>query len=71
MHELYSSLVDNSFVPPDDGTVMPDGVERLHDAFTVCKSELVTQSRTAKLWVQYLDYIQVLKDFIRANRLYD
>ena len=29
---------------------------------------LSKESRTAKLWIQYMHYIQVLKDFVRAER---
>ena len=32
------------------------------------KDKLAAGSRTARLWIQYLDYIQVVKDFIRAER---
>ena len=32
------------------------------------KQFLSQESRTAKLWVQYLSYIQIIKDFIRADR---
>ena len=32
------------------------------------KTYLKEKSRTAKSWVSYLDYIQVTKDFIRAER---
>ena len=33
------------------------------------KDKLSAISRTAKLWIQHLDYIQVLKLFIRAERI--
>ena len=32
------------------------------------KDKLGKDSRTAKLWIQYLDYIQVVKNFIRGER---
>ena len=32
------------------------------------KNKLKEKSRTAKFWVQYLDYINILKIFIRAER---
>ena len=32
------------------------------------KAELSSKSRTAKLWIQYLEYINIIKVFIRAER---
>ena len=32
------------------------------------KRELSVKSRTAKLWIQYVDYISIIKMFIRAER---
>ena len=32
------------------------------------KEALVQKSRTAKLWLQYMDHITLVKDFIRAER---
>jgi hypothetical protein len=71
LRDLYTSLLDKSFVPPDDATLMPDCVEKLQDSVVIRKTEIAAQSRTAKLWVQYLDYVQILKDFIRADRTCD
>ena len=34
----------------------------------VLKLELSNLSRTAKFWVQYLGYVKILKEFIRAER---
>ena len=35
------------------------------------KDELSSQSRTAKLWIQYLDYVDLVKMFVRAERTGD
>ena len=35
------------------------------------KAKLGEQSRTAVLWLKYLDYVQIPKDFIRADRTSD
>ena len=32
------------------------------------KNNLSVRSRTAKLWLQYIQYLGILKDFIRAER---
>lgn len=35
------------------------------------KNDLSSCSRTAKLWLQYLEYMQIVKDFIRSERTGD
>jgi hypothetical protein len=52
-------------------TALPPCVETLHNALSALKMQLAAESRTARLWIQYLDYIQILKDFIRADRTCD
>ena len=37
----------------------------LRDMFEKLKEILGDESRTVKLWIQYISYIHVLKDFIR------
>jgi hypothetical protein len=41
---------------------------QLEDRITRYKNDLATQSRTAKFWIQYLHYIDLLKMFIFAER---
>ena len=43
-------------------------VNLLKQVLTDLKESLSAKSRTAKYWIQYLHYIQNLKDFIRAER---
>ena len=80
----YKSLQDFTFTPDDIKnifseyqTVMTDGLTdsfpsaslRLLDTgLTLLKSELIQNSRTAKLWLQYMDYVSILKLFIQAER---
>ena len=33
-----------------------------------CKEYLSENSRTAKLWIQYIQYINIVKQFIQAGR---
>ena len=42
--------------------------KKLEKIFQDYKTSLALTSRTAKLWIQYLGYIQILKDFIKAER---
>ena len=37
-------------------------------AIVRCKEYLSEHSRTAKLWIQYIHYINIVKQFIRAER---
>ena len=37
-------------------------------AIARCKEYLSETSRTAKLWIQYINYINIVKQFIRAER---
>jgi len=67
LHHLYISLLEHSFVLSDDPAFIPDCVEKLHNLLNARKADLSTCGRTAMLWIQYLDYIQILKDFIRAD----
>ena len=43
-------------------------LKKLKKNITDLKIQLAEQSRTAQLWLQYLEYIQVLKLFYRAER---
>jgi hypothetical protein len=40
----------------------------VQEMLKVLKNELCKASRTAKLWIQYVEYINNLKQFIRAER---
>jgi len=42
--------------------------EKMKTNLETIKSKLKSMSRTAKYWIQYMEYMQVLKDFIRAER---
>jgi len=68
---LYSSMLDQTFTPPENIASVPECVEKLHDALVGRCSELAEQSRTAKLWINYMQHVQTLRDFIRADRISD
>jgi len=40
----------------------------LDKGLTLLKSELIQSSLTAKLWLQYMNYVSILKQFIQAER---
>ena len=43
-------------------------IYKLRTIFEEYKEKLIKSSRTAKLWIQYLEYINILQLFIRAER---
>ncbi|ESN98242.1 hypothetical protein HELRODRAFT_177122 [Helobdella robusta] len=49
----------------------PQSMINLDRALSAYKSNIANRSRTAKLWLQYLKYIDVLKTVIRAERTCD
>jgi hypothetical protein len=50
---------------------LPDAVQKLDNLFNSYTAALATKSRTAKLWLQYIYYVGVAKNFIRAERTND
>ena len=58
----------------EDGLIELESSKIFNQAFSQLshiKQSLSDISRTAKLWVQYLQYISILKHFIRAERTGD
>ena len=51
-----------------DDVESSDIIIRLTNVVEKFKSELSSASRTAKLWLQYLEYISIIRMFIRAER---
>ena len=48
---------------------LTNALQHLEHEYEELKKKLESSSRTAKLWLQYLNYIKILKDFICAERL--
>ena len=65
---FYNDILHNGF---DDNTTFPAGLHYVEDSLTELKRSLAMQSRTAKLWVQYLYYVSTLKLLLRAERTAD
>ena len=43
-------------------------MKKLNESLTTYKDYLCNESRTAKLWITYIYYIDIVKEFIRAER---
>jgi len=69
-----SSLRDASqwaFDCTDATNPLPVCLQHLGDRISDHKQQLVNDDRTARLWVQYLDYVRTVKQFLRAERTSD
>ena len=60
--------VENNFESYIQDVVQSTEFHKLSGNLQKIKDFLSKESRTAKLWIQYMHYIQVLKDFVRAER---
>ena len=69
LEKLYDELGDKNL----DSTKIDDvpSLRKLRRILETHKEEIAKQSRTAKLWVQYMDYVDVIRMFIRAERTGD
>ena len=54
-----------------DEIIEEEVVRKLQRCINELKVQLSSKSRTAKLWIQYMDYIEILRQFIRAARTGD
>ena len=52
----------------DEPFVEKDCVKKFNDCMEQLKRYLSSKSRTSKLWIQYLDYVDILRQFICAAR---
>ena len=66
IEELFASFIDGE-VTIDDVSGS-EAMQNLKICLQHCKDYLSSKSRTSKLWIQYLEYISILKLFIYAER---
>lgn len=66
IHALYEGIQDKS-VPVSDIAKSKELI-KLEECLHSYKSLLSENSLTAKLWLQYIEYVETLKLFIRAER---
>ena len=66
IEELFASFIDGE-VTIDDVSGS-EAMQNLEICLQRCKAYLSSKSRTSKLWIQYLEYISILKLFIYAER---
>ena len=59
-----------SFISENDSIENVNKSEALPNLFNFCekyKDRVALRSRTARLWIQYLEYVTIVKNFIRAE----
>ena len=59
-----------SFISENDSIENVNKSEALSNLFNFCekyKDRVALRSRTARLWIQYLEYVTIVKNFIRAE----
>ena len=69
--DLYDNLFNSENESDDTATEFSQENETLqvfNDTINEYKTHLSEDSRTSKLWIQYLCYISLMKDFIYAER---
>ena len=68
---LYDGCVDSSIADVVEAVESSEALTKLDCLMQVLKDELSSQSRTAKLWLQFLSHVETIRMFIRAERLSD
>ena len=63
---LYDSFINGE--ASDEEMMGSEILEKVHGAISRKMNILATTSRTAKLWIQYIHYINIVKLFIAAER---
>lgn len=66
IEKVYRDFVNGTAT--EDDVLKTTALENLNMKLQLHKDNLAAKSRTAKLWMQYIYYINVIKVFIRAER---
>ena len=69
LKELYQNAIRH-WCAVDD-VESSSSLQRLQELMSELESHLAKKSRTARLWLQYCHYVDVLKSFIHAERMGD
>ena len=43
-------------------------IKKLDICMGILKTHLSSESRTAKLWIQYMEYVRIMRHFVRVAR---
>ena len=67
--EMYCKQVSDKEI--DILAVPCQAIEKLDSIVASLKTDIASKSRTAKLWLQYMEYVDIMRQFIRASRSWD
>jgi len=65
---LTEHILNNKFSADDSNVLQCTALQEVERRLQCLKHTLCIESRTAKLWIQYVDYIMVVKQFLLAER---
>jgi hypothetical protein len=71
MLELQTTVLEtwSKKIAVDDSSILDSRILRkVNEQLSNLKTELSSESRTARLWMQYIHYIDIVKQFIMAER---
>ena len=71
LKSLYNNLLENPEQLTDIITDENNVLNKLSSVIQQYQEDLSNSSRTAKLWIRYLNYVRLMKDFIWAERTGD
>lgn len=63
---LYEQVINKNIEPED--VEKSSVLKKVEQVFVRLRNSLAEKSRTAKLWLLYMDYVDVMKMFIKAER---
>ena len=66
---MYENLSDTDF--NSEKFDIPPLIKKLQENLRNLKDVLSKRTNTAKLWVQYMQYISIIKEVTRAERIGD
>ena len=67
LKDLYAGCLDGTIADATSDVESSSAMARFDDLMQMLKAHLAAESRTAKLWLQFLSYIQTIRMFIRAE----
>ena len=68
IQSLFTGILESPTKEKNDALINSEVLKEISEAISKLKKSLSERSRTAKLWISYVDYINVLKQFIVAER---
>ena len=71
LQSLQSDVLESNAETCCDDIVNSEALQLLDKCIEELKHSLSTQSRTAKLWIQFLNYIRKIENFVACERLKD